>query len=299
VETLPFPLASILWRHHASKDSYRHRYEVLLHFFEATAAFLATIHLSALMKDDEAWKEYGKSLSKKLSEQNLSLDRVTFGAWKLAAELLGGACASMIKGGQQEHRWQGIYGTTDLKVMEMLSDSKLLGILQQANKIRNDWQGHRGAISEDTAKSVHDQLMDLVQQLRGLFGRNWQRYELIQPDEGRYRQGLHHVTCKRLMGTRSAPFEERLYESRHPLEAESLYLFDSVHQSGLQLRPFIEVIPSPEKQATACFIFNRREKDGAARWISYHFEQESEISHSSEGLDVALAMLRQFEDAGE
>mgnify|MGYP000250541127 CR=1 FL=1 len=35
-----------------------------------------------------------------------------------------------------------------------------------------------------------------------------------------------------------------------------------------------------------------RQGVGAARWISYHFEQESEISHASEGLDSALAMLR-------
>jgi hypothetical protein len=226
------------------------------------------------------------------------LDRATFGAWKLVAELLGGACRSMINDGEQANRWQRIYGTTDLTVMEMISDSELLGVLQQANKVRNDWQGHSGAISEDTAKSVHDQLVALVDRLRGLFGRNWQRYELIQPDGGPYRQGLHHVTCKRLMGTRSAPFEERVYESQHGLDAESLYLFDSVHQRGLQLLPFIEVIPSPEKKAMACFIFNRLEK-GGARWVSYHFEQESEISHSSQGVEDALAMVREHEGGGE
>ena len=47
------------------------------------------------------------------------------------------------------------------------------------------------------------------------------------------------------MGTRSAPFEEKVYESKHPLESETLYLFDQLSQTGLQMRPFIEVIPSP------------------------------------------------------
>jgi hypothetical protein len=301
LETLPFPLASILWRHHASQDSYRHRYEVLLHFFEATAAFLATIHLSAFMSDLTLWDEAGKSLNNKLLEQNLSLKRATFGAWKLAAERLGSDCSAILKqserSSEKEEIWQRIYCTPDRRIVEMICSSSLLGILQRANKIRNDWQGHSGAISEETAKGVHSQLFDLVQQLRGIFGGNWKRYELIQPDSSRFRGGLHYITCKRLMGTRSAPFEERIYESKHPLETETLYLFDPLSQTGLQLRPFIEVIPSPERRAVACFIFNRLEKE-SARWISYHFEQESEISHASQGVNEALEMLNRFKDPG-
>jgi len=298
LETLPFPLASILWRHHASQDTYRHRYGVLLHFFEATAAFLATVHLSAFMSDDEAWDRYGKGLQEKLSGQKLSLDRATFGAWKLVFEYLSSVCASVIEEEGQEGEkplWQRLFCTNDLKVVEMLSDSRLRRILQDANKVRNDCHGHGGAIGEEAAKSIHQQLEDLVQQVRGVFGRAWQGCELIQPDAGRYSQGVHSVTSKRLMGTRSAPFEERVYESQHALESGALYLFDTVSQRGLQLRSFIEVIPSPEQQAVACFIFSRTEKDGA-RWVSYHFEQESEIHHYSEDVNEALKRLNQFKE---
>jgi predicted RNA methylase len=301
IETLPFPLASILWRHHASKRSDQYRYEILLHFFEAAAAFLATIHLSAFMSNDEIWEENGRSLEEKLSVQNLSLDRATFGAWKLIVEKLSSVCSSIIKKSEKspEHEslLQRIYGTPDHRVMEMLSDSDILRILQQANKIRNDWHGHRGAISDNDAKDVHGQLVDLVQQLRGIFGRNWQRYELIQPGDGRYQQGVHRITCERLMGTKT-PFEEQIYESAQPLESESLYLFDSVNRSGIQLRPFIAVMPSPENQTVACFIFNRVEKD-STRWVSYHFEHESEIKHASRGVDDALAMLKRFKGEAE
>ncbi|MFT4543489.1 MAG: SAM-dependent methyltransferase [Planctomycetota bacterium] len=298
LETLPFPLASILWRHHASNGAYRHRYEVLLHFFEATAAFLATIHLSAFMSDDETWNDHGRGLQEKLSGQNLSLDRASFGAWKLVYEYLSAECSRVIseKGPEgEEPRWQRLFCTTDLRFVEMLSDSRLRRILQDANKVRNDWQGHSGAIGEDTAKGIHQQLEDLVQQVREVFGRAWQGCELIQPDIGRYSQGVHYVTSRRLMGTRSAPFEERVYDSEHPLEAGSLYLFDTVSQQGLKLLSFIEVIPSPEQRAVACFIFSRLEKD-SARWVSYHFEQESEIHHYSEDVNETLRKLNQFEE---
>lgn len=298
LECLPFPLASILWRHHASKDSYRQRYGVLLHFFEAMAAFIATIHLSAFMSDVSLWDEIGADLNKKLMDQRLSLRQATFGSWKLVAEKLSGDCSNILKQAdrksEKDEIWKRIYCTSDRKIVEMLSSSRLLGILQQANKIRNDWHGHTGAIGEDSATAIHDQLYDLVQQVRGLFGGSWLRYELIQPDSSRYKNGLHQVTCKRLMGTRSAPFEEKVYESSVPLEAESLCLFDSVDQTGLRLRPFIEVIQSPERRAMACFIYNRLDRD-SARWVSYHFEQESEIRHSQPGIQEALLMLDRFD----
>lgn len=297
IESLPFPLASILWRHHAAKDSYRERYQVLLHFFEATAAFIATVHLSAYLSSDSQWEEIGQDLASKLSSQGLSLERATFGAWKLVVERLASVCSASLRKADEDldqlSLLEQIYGTSDRQVLEMLSHKKLLQVLQAANKIRNDNLGHSGAIGEDMAKRIHDDLLDLVYQLRGVFGRHWNRYELLQPGTMRYKAGMHHITCKRIMGTRSAPFEEVEYESNMPLDSDALYLFDSIRRTGLRLQPFVEVIPSPERQAVACFIFNRVDKD-SARWVSYHFEQESEISHPSHGVLSALSKISGF-----
>ena len=296
IETLPYPLASILWRHHASKGSRRERYEVLLHFFEATAAFLATVHLSAFMASDELWNEHGRRLSEKLSQNKLSLDQASFGAWKLVSEYLSSACSSLLKDAETVELRERLYGTADDRIFKMLCDSKLRSVLQQANKVRNDWGGHGGAISTENARQVDEQLMDLVQRLRGIFGRLWLRYELIQPGDGRYKGGTHHIKASRLMGTRSAPFKEVVRESAQPLEADALYLFDSMSQTGLQLRPFIQVIPSPERQAIACFILSRYKTEGS-RFVSYHFEQESQIAGNFPGLDEAIALLHRFEEA--
>ena len=297
LESLPFPLASILWRHHAAKDSYRERYQTLLHFFEATAAFIATIHLSAYMSNDSEWERIGEDLSSKLSKQNLSLEKATFGTWKLIVERLASASSSALSKANEDtdkiNILEQIYGTSERQVLEMLTHKQLLQVLQSANKIRNDNIGHSGAIGEDAAKQIHKELLDLVYQLRGIFGRRWNRYELLQPGPIRYKDGVYNVTCKRIIGTRSSPFEEREYESIVPLETDCLYLFDSVCGTGLKLQPFVEVIPSPEKQAVTCFIFNRVDRD-SARWVSYHFEQESEIYHPSSGVLTALSKLNRF-----
>jgi len=297
IESLPFPLASILWRHHAAKDSYRERYHMLLHFFEATAAFIATVHLSAYLSCDSQWEQIGQDLASKLSSQSLSLERATFGAWKLVVERLASVCsASLQKANEDSDQLsllEQIYCTSDRQVLNMLSHKKLLQVLQAANKIRNNNLGHSGAIGEDMAMRIHGDLLDLAYQLRGVFGRHWNRYELLQPGTMRYKAGIHHITCKRIMGTRSAPFEEVEYKSHMPLDTDALYLFDSIRRTGLKLQPFVEVIPSPERQAVACFIFNRVDRD-SARWVSYHFDQESEISHPSSGVLSALSKLNQF-----
>lgn len=294
-------LASILWRHHAAKDSYREQYQVLLHFFEATAAFIATIHLSAYMSNESEWARIASDLSSKLSHQGLSLERATFGAWKLVAERLASATASTLKKSNENEDnvkiLEQMYGTNDRQVLDMLSHKKLLHVLQSSNKIRNDNLGHAGAIGEDAAKRIHEELLDLVFQLRSIFGRRWNRYELLQPGAIRYKAGTYNINCKRIIGTRSAPFEERDYKSSIPLEADCLYLFDSASRTGLKLQPFVEVIPSPERQALACFIFNRVDK-GGARCVSYHFDQESEITHPSSGVLSALSKLNRFNPSG-
>jgi hypothetical protein len=49
IDTLPFPLASILWVCHTQTGSYREQYERKIHFFEALSEFLAILHLSAFI----------------------------------------------------------------------------------------------------------------------------------------------------------------------------------------------------------------------------------------------------------
>ena len=301
LETLPFPLARVLWKHHAANSSYRERYETLLHFFEAAAAFLSTVHLSAFMADDGLWQEVGPELNRKLQQQSLSLTQASFGSWKLVFELLGKRCEEMMAeeavDGEQPHVQQ-IFRVSDVRSLDVLTDPRLRSILQEANKIRNDWHGHGGAMSETIAKDVHDRLEVLVQQMREVFGRKWQALELIQPGASVYSQEVFSVTSSRLMGTRCNPFEKRVYESEDPLETGGLYLFDAVSRRGLKLLPFVTVMPSPEQSADACYVLSRAGGGGRPRWVSYHFEQESQIDLEVDGLLEALARFAEFTGKG-
>jgi hypothetical protein len=297
IETMPFPLASILWRHRAGGGSPRDQYEVLLHFFEATAAFVANIHLSAFMADDALWSEAAQGLRDRLSREKVSLERATFGAWKLTAEYLSGRCRKILAEEGGLETCKRVYGTSNDKHIAMICHADLLAALQRANRIRNESKGHAGAIGEDEALGIHNELRDLVQKVRGVFGRSWLDYELIQPSVGRFQRGIHRYAAKRLMGTHSMPFEVVERESTQPMESDRLYLFDAISQKGLLLRPFIRVMPSPEKKANACFIFSSCEQTGA-RFVSYHLEEESSLTAPFPDIDEAFRRIHLFDDAG-
>jgi hypothetical protein len=291
IESLPFPLASILWRHRAGGRSARDQYEVLLHFFEATAAFLATIHLSAFMADDELWRRTGPGMNEFLSKHSFSLARATFGTWKAIGEYLSGRCRKLLAEDGGAETCARSYGAPSQAHVAMLCDPRLLAVLQKANAIRNRTVGHGGAIGPEDAGRFHEDLLALVSEARAVFGRAWLEYELIQPLEGRYQKGVHRNKARRLMGTRSAPFEVVEKESTQPMETEGLYLFDAIGQRGLLLRPFIRVIQSPEKKANACFIFSRSEKDGA-HFVSYHFEDESSMTAPGSEMDETFRRIQ-------
>jgi hypothetical protein len=291
IETLPFPLASILWRHHASQASYRSRYETLIHFFEATAAFHAIVHMSAFMNDQELWAITHRQLAKKLSDSHLSFSRATFGTWNLILGYLSGMSLKLLKQSEKDENLRGrllnMYRVSDSKVIEAIAATNILNLLQSANKIRNDWQGHSGAVGEDSASQVHNQLWVNVEKLRGVTRRAWQGYELVQGGPAHYRDGLYHAKCSRIIGVKSSPFEEKIYICKSPLEDQSLYLYDTTGRDVLKLQPLIKIRETPEKNLQACYIYSRLESNNA-RLVSYHFENESNISLPSADIQQLL-----------
>ena len=296
IERLPFPLATILWRYRAASSSPREKYEALLHFFEALAEFLATVHLSAFSSDAEIWSQHREDLHRALDRQNLSLERGTFGAWKCVAEYLGARLRGMID--KSPDVCAALYRTHNPQTVSMLASSKLIEVLQRANSVRNDWVGHVGAVGDRQAEVVHDELFSLVQQCRGVLGRSWLDYELIQPGESRFRDGLFHYTVRRLLGTRSAPFEIVERESIEGMDDRALYLLDPNGDRGLRLLPFVRVMPSPHTETNACYFFNRLQGNDKCRYVSYHFAQDAELTDEFRDTRDALRALALADSRG-
>ena len=286
LETLPFPLASILWRYHAHSGSVREKSEILLHFFEALAEFFATIHLSAIRTDQEFWTEHSVVLNQALEKEHLSYNRATFGLWKCVNEFLSKRIRKLLD--DDFERASMLYRIKNRDVLNMLLSKDLVRILQAANSIRNN-HAHGGVASQREDASIHRNLEELITDTRKFTGNNWKQYELVQPSDCRFSGGMLEYKVKRIMGMRT-PFETVERRTITGMEDERLHLLGPDGDRALELIPFIRVMPSPKTESNACYYYNRKQGDHQ-RYVSYHFESESEIEVAFVDTDEAIHAL--------
>ena len=289
LESLPFPLATILWRYRAFSGVSKERNEILLHFFEALAIFWATIYLSAAKSDAAFWADHGESVNAAITNAKLSFDNATFGLWKCVIEFLRKKFEKLMK--NDRDRCSHMFATASQDVLEMLFDSRLVTVLQTANSIRNG-KAHGGVLGPSGIQEAHSQLEDLVQTCRSITGGIWERYELVQPSECRLSDGLFNYKVRLITGTRT-PFVTDDRRTVEGMEDGHLHLLDPEGDRALRLLPFVRVMPSPKTASNACYFYNRNQ-GGNQRFVSYHFEEDSEIEHFFPDTQTALDGLKPF-----
>lgn len=276
LDSLPFPLASILWAYHAAGGDDKRRYEHLLHFFEALAQFLATILLSAFQNDEEAFSAERNVLRELLAREHLSLTRSTFGAWVKLVERLSKSVKRLSRGSDEDQmRCNVMFRISDMNAYQFLFAVQLIHVLAEANSLRNQWKGHGGIVGDREAKLRHSRLSGLLAEVRSAYGDSWKSYQLILPRSARYTVGLYQFDVERLMGTRT-PFELIQLSTKEPMEDGYLHLMSPNSDKALKLLPFVRVLRSPAYESNACYFYNRIEREGI-RFVSYHFEAEAEI----------------------
>ena len=293
-ETLPFPLASILraWQATPSQD-FKTKYEHLLHFFEATAEFLSVILLSAFNSREPLFEVHKRKLGEALKKQNLSFQRAYFGTWRLVFEYLAKQTRQLLSGYMDSRALcVDIFADDTLMLPKMLGRKELAEVLAVTNKMRNDWTGHGGVVSQTEAQLRNEQLLGEAHELRNLMADDWADIQLIYAIHCRPRRGVFENEIAVLSGSNS----EFLKETRSMgawLDIERLYLTRKDAMRGLELLPLVQVGPSPASAKNACYFFNRVEKDGL-RFVSYHFADTPERKASLEEASAALKFWGSF-----
>lgn len=301
-ETLPFPLASILraWQATPSKD-FKTKHEHLLHFFEGTAEFVSVILLSAFSANEALFGPHKQKLSEAMQKQNLSFQRATFGTWKLVVEYLGKQTRELLSvNGKKPEDAQNdralcadIFADSTLGLAEAISRKELAAILSTTNKMRNDWSGHGGVVGQEEAQLRNEQLLAEVQKLREALADTWSEVQLIHALHCRPRRGSFENEIAVLMGSNN----EFLKETRPMatwLDVERLYLSKKDSVRALKLIPLIQVGPSPQSAKNACYFFSRLEREGGARFVSYHFTDKPELSGQFTDATDAIKFLTHF-----
>ncbi len=293
IESLPFPLASILraWQAAPSQD-FKTKYEHLLHFFEGTTQFIGIILLSAFSSNDAFFESHKHKLKEIMQSQNLSFQRATFGTWRVVVDYLVKQTRKLLsEDGKKTDNAKNdrslcadIFADPSLSLPQALSRKDLATIISTTNKMRNDWGGHGGVVGQEDAKMRNEQLLGEVQKFREAVADTWAETQLIHSLHSRHRNGVYDNEISILMSSNS----EFLKESRTMsicLDVERLYLAKKGSDRALKLIPLIQVGSSPPSAKNACYFFNRLERDGA-RFISYHFMDKPEL-------------IEQFPDAAE
>jgi len=284
LDTLPFPLASILWTYHSKgEDQYTERYRDLLHFFEALAEFLAIILLSGFDTYQEVFQSKRQQLPE-IRHKASSIKKSTFGTWVSIAAYLAKVGLTMLNGNEEDKSYcSTMFRTGDKELLETLFSGNIISLLQQANEYRNSWVGHGGIDSFHDSLERHFILANLLSRLRSVFSTKWQSFELIKAGTCRFSAGIYHYRVEQIIGHHT-PFKKIDVKTDIPMEDGQLYLLASGERTPLKLLPLVKVMPSPKTKQDVCYFYNRSDRDGI-RFVSYYFEADVTITSAFE--DVA------------
>jgi hypothetical protein len=182
-----------------------------------------------------------------------------------------------------------MFADQTLALPEMLSHKELVTILSTTNKMRNDWTGHGGVLSQEEARGRNEQLVGEVQKVRATMGDAWAAVQLIHAIHSRLRRGMYENEVSVLMGSNGEFLKENRMMSVC-LDVERLYLTRTDERRALQLLPLVHLGSSPASAKNACYFFNRVEKDGV-RFVSYHFAECPELKAAFVDTSDAIKFL--------
>lgn len=290
LETLPFPIASILWRYHAAFEP-QLKVDNLVKFFEALTQFLVIVQLSAYIRDRGFFNSRSgvSPQSAAANSYRLDLRSPTFGKWvKFYQDFTGIIQRVLQEESDAAARCYELFTARSREQIELVANHELGRILHQAQHNRNSWIGHGGAASRQEHERRLTVLEELLRKTENILGATFETWSLLMPGYAAYAKGLYSLRAARLMGA-NPEFQTVEVPVRDPHDTNRLYLLNA--PKSLELVPLMRVLVDEKTAQNACYFFNRIQA-GETRWISYHYQAESELSVYDQDVMEFLSMLR-------
>ena len=271
IDTLPFPLASILWRYQATNDTSK-KVEHLFHFFEAFSEFISLLLLSSFNHNKKFYEdEKQRWVSNDEKFQGWYL-KSTFGGWNNLTSRLSKATRTLFNDNDKKELIRESFGKPSDEFISLVTNKALFNILEESRKYRNKWKGHGGLPRSTEVKQRVTILEQTLTKLRNVISDGFSRNKLISAMAGTYSDGIHNYNATELTGTRT-PFNEINIKSIKPLDKKMLYFLHEGSDTPIELIPFLKY----DQQTKACYFYNSIEGSGV-RYVSFHFDKNSEIT---------------------
>lgn len=276
-DTLPYPLASVLQRATAIRDT-DERVARLLHFYEITAEFACAVLMSILWRDPELLDAARSEVASAAGPGRNLFDRADYGLWINLGATLAKAIRRL-NGQPDYHRRLTEAAGPATELMSCLADRRIWRLLDQPRPIRNA-RAHGGVVTPRHVEAWLGTLEALLSDVEQALGSGFDDVDLARADQGRFSGGLHvYPRAQRLRGS-SEVFQEFEVRTRVPLESEHLAFVerDAPISDVLMLVPLVRVGPTMSTSRNACYFFDSRVKGGGFSYVSYHFEDEPRLN---------------------
>ncbi|HLW01389.1 MAG TPA: hypothetical protein VKT82_22225 [Ktedonobacterales bacterium] len=290
LESLPFPLASILWAYQADADI-EHKVMYLFHFFEALAEYIAIVLLSAYAADRAFYRQVCAawiSPDEPLFQGN-DLP-ASFGTWVELIRRLAATTRRLLQDKEHKQKCLELFGQADIPFIEMLADRKLSNTLDEVREYRNRWKGHGGVARRQEIQERLVLLEARLSEVRRIISDQHAAAKLLISGSMELDEGIFHHQAKLLMGTRT-PFRTIKVDTLAPMESRKLYLLYEQQYRPIKLLPFIRLMESPKTEQSACYFYSRLVDGQRVRWVSYQFEGEPELDQPDVEVQAALELL--------
>jgi len=295
METLPFPLGSILWAYHADADIGQ-KFDILFNFFEALSEFTATVLLSAFASDPSFYNQKSEKWINRDPQYRDWINTSTFGGWNVLGGQLAKETRTLLSSNDGHEKCLDLFGHPDSDFLVMLTNKKIFEVLRKVAGHRNQWKAHSGIVSSKELDRRLKILESSLSDVRHVISDRYSTVLLLSPESNEYSKGIYDYRVKALMGTRT-PFKKKSVETSTQMDTKKLYLIHDNQLEPIELLPFIRLMESPKTEQNACYFYNRLNKDGV-RWVSYHFESEAEIVCPDDELISTLLLLRSAKNLG-
>ncbi len=292
MESLPFPLASIVWRYRADADVDK-KVDHLLRLFEASAVFFASVLLSAFDADEELLAGERKSWGDEHGALHLS--RATFGAWTMLGRAMAGSARRLLARGKDDPgrtQMRAAFAVKSQAFVELATSKELWKLLDALLAERNA-EHHGGIKGPGERKQKLARLEASLAELRSLTQEGAQEIRLVRPGDGGFRQGVTEYRRALMLSGYTDAFSQTSLESLQQLEAEELYIVDDTDEplaAALKVAPLVRLRASPSSEENACYFYSRLDGD-QAEYVSHHFESEARIQESDPQLVAFIERL--------